>query len=96
MSVTDCYRDARLDAAYPEHWPASVELMLRGGRRLTVTVDDASGEPANPVSDVDFRAKFAELASAVLPPGAVAELAERISGLDREPDLRRVGELLRG
>lgn len=95
MERTDCYRDPALDAVYPAHWPAAVELRLRDGRRLAIHVDDASGEPDNPVSAADLRAKFEQLASAVLQRGAVDELAERLLHLEAEADLHRVGALLR-
>jgi 2-methylcitrate dehydratase PrpD len=96
MAATDCYRDPKLDAAYPDHWPATVRLELNNGRRLQVKVDDASGEPANPVSTAALHGKFSELAGAVLDQSAVNELAQHILNLDREGDLDRTCVLLRG
>ena len=96
MARTDCYRDDRLDAAYPEHWPASVAIRLLSGREVAAHVDDPTGEPANPVAREDLREKFVGLASAVLGGAAVDELAERCLQLEREPDLDRFTTLLRG
>jgi 2-methylcitrate dehydratase PrpD len=96
MTRTECHRDDRLDAMYPEHWPASVEIRLHDGRELVTRVDDPTGEPANPISRDQLREKFAALASAVLDRAAVDELTERCLRLEREPDLDRFAALLRG
>jgi 2-methylcitrate dehydratase PrpD len=96
MARVDCFQDDDLDAAYPEHWPASVEIRLRDGRLLAEHVADPTGEPANPIGREDLRDKFARLASAVLARDAVGELADRCLQLGREPDLGRLTELLRG
>ncbi|HEV8468494.1 MAG TPA: MmgE/PrpD family protein, partial [Candidatus Limnocylindria bacterium] len=96
MLRTDCHRDADLDATYPDHWPATVEVRLQDGRELSVRIPDPSGEPANPISRQQLRAKFASLALAVIDDEAVLELADRSLHLDAEPDLERFTELLRG
>ena len=96
MSRTDCRRDPDLDAAYPDHWPATVEVRLRDGRELSVRIPDPTGEPAKPIGPQELRAKFLGLASAALDDEAARELADRCVRLEQEPDLERFTSLLRG
>src|SRR6185437_5862848 len=63
MSRTTCYTDPRLDAAYPRQWPAAAEISLRDGRRLSTTIEFATGEPENPVSREALIDKFVSLAA---------------------------------
>lgn len=90
MARVDCVRDPSLDALYPARWPSTVEIELRDGRVLRARVDDATGEPRNPVSRDGLLEKFRSLAVDLVSD----ELAERLLAIDAEPDLRRVGELL--
>ncbi|HEV8536507.1 MAG TPA: MmgE/PrpD family protein [Candidatus Limnocylindria bacterium] len=96
MRRTDCYRDGDLDAAYPEHWPARVTLLLRDGRELSVRIADPTGEPGNPLDLDRLREKFTGLAAAVIGHEAALELADRCLHLEAEPDLERLTSLLRG
>ena len=93
MARVDCERDPSLDAAYPARWPSTVEIELHDGRLLRTRIEDATGEPANPVSRDALIGKFRSLAAPLL--AGSDELVERILALDHEPDLRRIGELLR-
>jgi 2-methylcitrate dehydratase PrpD len=63
--------DPALDAYYPRSWPARVELLLKSGQRVTHTVIDAPGDPADPLSPVALRAKFHRLARRRLDTAAV-------------------------
>src|SRR5439155_1056897 len=58
MSRTDCHRDPDLDAAYPDHWPATIDMRLQDGRELSVRISDPTGEPANPIRSQELRKKF--------------------------------------
>jgi 2-methylcitrate dehydratase PrpD len=85
MSRTTCYTDPRLDAVYPRQWPAAAEISLRDGRRLSTTIEFATGEPENPVSREALIDKFVSLAAeSVADPQA---LARTILTLDSQPDL---------
>jgi len=95
MSRTDCHRGADLDAAYPDHWPATVEMRLRDGRELSVRIPDPTGDPANPVGSRELRDKFQELAGAVIGHEATLELAGRCLEFEAELDLDRFTALLR-
>ncbi len=93
MSRTDCVTDSSLDAAYPKRWPATVELSLRGGRVVRTRVDDATGEPRNPIGRDALVAKFSELADGVVE--RADEIVRRILSLENERDLSGVAGLLR-
>jgi 2-methylcitrate dehydratase PrpD len=53
--------DPRLDARYPDLWPATVALRLRDGRTLRETVDRVPGEDGQALSLEDLERKFSEL-----------------------------------
>jgi 2-methylcitrate dehydratase PrpD len=94
MSVTDCYSDATLDAAYPRRWPAAAEIHLRDGRTLSTRVEYATGEPENPVPRDALIDKFVSLASPSV--SNPRRLAEDILSLDDGSTLERLGAALRG
>ncbi len=90
MQLTDCYRDASLDANYPRRWPAAAEIILRDGSVRSSTVEFATGEPENPVSREGLIAKFVSLAER---PDAES-LAQRLLALDQASDLSALSEAL--
>ncbi len=96
MAVTDCFEDPALDERYPEHWPASVEVTLGDGRRVSWRIEDASGEPANPIGLSKLVDKFDDLSARVLSAERSSELKRLILAIDEQPDLGRIGALLRG
>jgi 2-methylcitrate dehydratase PrpD len=96
MSRTNCYRDASLDAAYPERWPAAAEIQLRDGRTLSTRVEYATGEPENPVPREGLVGKFTGLASSVLPSSVADQIASRVLHLEDERVLHGIMGLLGG
>jgi 2-methylcitrate dehydratase PrpD len=62
MDRVHCYRDPALDALWPAQWPAAVTIELRDGRTLHQRVDHPKGDPENPLSPAELRAKLAGLA----------------------------------
>ncbi len=96
MARTECYRDAALDARYPDVWPATAEIHLRDGRTLATRAEHATGEPENPVSRAGLVEKFGSLAGDLLGSPCVSALAQRLFRLEAEPDLREIGATLRG
>jgi len=93
MARTDCVRDASLDAEYPTRWPSWVEIEVRDGRTVRARVDDATGEPANPITRDALLRKFRELADGVI--DRPEELASRVLSLESDEDMIAVGALLR-
>jgi 2-methylcitrate dehydratase PrpD len=90
MSLTDCYRDASLDADYPKRWPAAASVELKDGRVLSTRVEFATGEPENPVPRNALVAKFVSLTQR---PDAES-LAARLLALDSAEDLSAIDETL--
>lgn len=55
------HQDDKLDAAYPELWPAWCEIDLRDGRTLRGEVNTTKGDPENPMVPAEIYKKFAVL-----------------------------------
>ena len=83
------------NAAYPDRWLTSVEIETSRGT-LADTRWRTRGEPEDPLSFEDVRAKFDDLAAAVLDEDDRAALAEAIRDLPGRADLSAFGERLRG
>src|SRR5437763_983973 len=96
MRRAECYRDPALDAGYPAVWPAAVEVETTDGRVLTERTDYFLGEPENPVAREGLVAKFVDLTGERLGGDCALALADRILGLETQPDLARVMDELRG
>ena len=58
--------DSGLDVFYPEKWPTVVEMVTTGGQKLVSRVDYPKGDPENPLSRDELRAKFRALASPLI------------------------------
>ncbi len=56
------HHDEVLDAAYPALWPSWCEIELRGGRILCGETNTTKGDPENPLTTAEVRAKFDVLA----------------------------------
>jgi 2-methylcitrate dehydratase PrpD len=95
MQRVDVVPDAEANAVYPERWLTSVDIETAGG-----TLSDrrwrTRGEPELPLSFDEVRAKFDDLASAVLEPDARRSLADAIQNLALLDDLAELGERLHG
>ncbi len=77
------------DPYAPSAVAGELRVRLRDGRDLRHSIVRALGEPARPMSDAALREKFIDCASrAAIPlePGPAARCADRILGLDAEPD----------
>ena len=74
VRVTTALEDAEFSRRFPaERW-AQVRITLGDGRKLVSPAERARGNPENPLSDDELRAKYRELAAPVLG----AECAARI------------------
>ena len=69
MDRVECYRSPELEAIFPQHWPAEVEIELTDGRTLREYVEGAKGDPERPLSLAEVEAKFADLTDATLTAG---------------------------
>jgi len=87
--------DKEMEAAYPKHYGARVELELANGERRVSAVIDPHGMPGDPCTEAERKEKFSRLASSVLPPDAVERIVEKIARAETLPSARDLGALLR-
>ena len=94
MERVECYRSSDLDAAFPERWPAAVEIELVDGRTVSRRVDYPKGDPENPLTLSELEAKFRDLTAGVVTGAGQARVSEAIAGLGRTVDPAGVARLL--
>jgi 2-methylcitrate dehydratase PrpD len=72
---------------------ARLSVRLAGGRVLEEAVDAARGTAANPLTREELEAKFARLASVVLPAERVERIASALRRLTAVPDMAALAAL---
>jgi 2-methylcitrate dehydratase PrpD len=87
--------DPEMEAAYPRHYGARVELVLANGERRSSAVLDPHGMPADPCSPEELLQKFARLAGRVKTQPEIEQLIEVVRGGARLRSLRPLSDLLR-
>ncbi|MYE32039.1 MAG: MmgE/PrpD family protein, partial [Chloroflexi bacterium] len=87
MDRVECYRSERLEAIFPQHWPAEVEIELTDGRVLREYVEGAKGDPERPLSTPELEAKFADLTDRTLTSEGRTRVIDAVRrlGSDRSP-----------
>jgi 2-methylcitrate dehydratase PrpD len=90
----EIFVDAEMEAAYPRHYGARVELELADGARSGSVMLDPHGMPADPCTEAERLDKFARLASRVLPPPAIADLARAVRSTERLASARALTGIL--
>lgn len=93
MDRVDCTHAPELDAAFPKQWPATVEMVLKDGKRLSKRVDVLHGDPEDPLSWDELVAKASGLMAEVIPGKQGAEIVATIKGLESR-SARSLTELL--
>jgi 2-methylcitrate dehydratase PrpD len=74
MARTTLSVDPAADAAYPRQRAATVTVLTRDGRRLSLHAPTRKGDPDNPLSDAELSDKFMELVAPVTGDQAAKEL----------------------
>jgi 2-methylcitrate dehydratase PrpD len=74
--------DAAIDAQFPRHRAALVEIETAEGERLRHLQPDRKGDPELPLSDAELEDKYFELAAPVIGRGAADALLTEIRTLD--------------
>ena len=87
--------DPEMEAAYPKHYGARVELELASGERRTSAVLDPHGMPADPCTEQERLNKFTRLASFVKPSATVAEIIRKVRSAERLKSVHELTALLR-
>jgi 2-methylcitrate dehydratase PrpD len=88
--------DPEMEAAYPRHYGARVELELANGERRGSKVLDPHGMPADPCTERERLDKFSRLASRVKSAQSITEIVRRVQSAEQLRSAREIGELLRG
>ncbi|HEY0210587.1 MmgE/PrpD family protein [Acerihabitans sp.] len=86
--------ELRVDPALSADGEPEITLQTRDGDRLTLRVEIALGNPANPLSDRQLRDKFLSLAAKALPATQAQTLWARGMNLEHEPDAGALASLL--
>jgi 2-methylcitrate dehydratase PrpD len=87
--------DPEMEAAYPRHYGARVELGLANGERKSSAVLDPHGMPADPCTPAELLAKFMRLGAGLKSEATLAAVVETVRGVAQLPDLRALSALLR-
>jgi 2-methylcitrate dehydratase PrpD len=75
---------------------SEVTVKLTDGRALAKRVDQAKGQPRNPLTDAELEVKFRDAAGRVLSADRVDALLAAVQGLETAADVRVVARLLSG
>jgi 2-methylcitrate dehydratase PrpD len=73
---------------------SEVTIRLRDGRQIRRRVQQAKGQPGNPLSDADLAAKFLDCAARALPPERAESLLAAVERLDTLADVSVLARLL--
>jgi 2-methylcitrate dehydratase PrpD len=87
--------DPQMEAAYPRHYGARVELELASGERKTGVVLDPHGMPADPCTPGELLAKFTGLAGRVKTRPEIEALMTTVCGAASLPSVSTLAALLR-
>ncbi len=81
MGRVSCVADAELEKVYPKHWPASVEIATKDGRKFSTRIDYPKGDPENPLSWEELILKFNNLSSRVFSENRRNQVISRVRSL---------------
>ena len=83
MDATERVIDTDLDLSYPAQWRSWAEVTTTDGRTFRTDVDDPKGDPTNPLSPGELRAKFDEITRPVYSERRQDAIAGAVDGLGR-------------
>ncbi|GIX46669.1 MAG: hypothetical protein KatS3mg131_0880 [Candidatus Tectimicrobiota bacterium] len=95
MQKVTLVRDPELDQRFPRQWPAWATIELTDGRKVSASVTYPKGDPQNPLTWEELRAKYFDLGSAVLPRARLETLAQQVQALDTVAEVAPLWRLLR-
>jgi hypothetical protein len=84
-----------MEAVYPKHYGARVELRLANGERRESFVMDPHGMPGDPCNERERLDKFSRLASAVMPMARAKDIAAWVRGCEQAASVRDLTGWLR-
>jgi len=86
--------DPEIEKLFPKKWGCRVEIHTADGRKLSVSVDAAKGDVANPMSQEDLLAKFFGLLSPIMPEDDIHRIRQLVEGLEDLEDASVLPKLL--
>ena len=90
---TVVHQDVELYERVKNSMPGRVTVRTKDGRELTAEVLYPKGNPANPLTEEEFEAKFIDMAARVLGDEQAEELYERARRLHHEGDVAELAPL---
>jgi 2-methylcitrate dehydratase PrpD len=91
----EVFVDPEMDAAYPLHYGARVQLMLTDGTRREAVIHDPHGVTFDPCSIEEVEQKFRRLAASTLSADRVEALRRAIRDCEQLPDVRSLTQMAR-
>lgn len=91
----EIFVDPEMEAAYPRHYGARVELELANGKRHAGAVLDPHGMPADPCTPDELLRKFRKLASRTKHADAIEAIVQTVQGMRNQRTLDALSALLR-
>jgi 2-methylcitrate dehydratase PrpD len=91
----EIFVDADMEAAYPRHYGARVELDLANGERKSATKLDPHGMPADPCTQAELEEKFLRLAQRVKSPDEASQIRAEVRKLAAASNVRGLTGLLK-
>ena len=95
MQCVSHVRDPALEQHFPRQWPAWAVIELQDGRTWSTTVRYPKGDPQNPLSWDELRAKYRELGRSVLPEDRLDEICQAVQCLESAADVAPLWRKLR-
>ena len=94
ITRTVVHQDVDLFQPVKGTMPGRVTVRTTDGRELTAEVRYPKGNPANPLTEDEFKAKFMDMAERVLGFEQADELYRRARDLRSEPDVAKLAPLM--
>ena len=94
MDATECVVDVSLDLTYPQQWRSWAEVVTGDGRTLRAEIDDPKGDPTNPLTPDELRAKFDDIAAPVYSSERRDTIAASIARLGNDTERADLTRLL--
>jgi len=94
MAKVECVSNETIEKEFPKHWGSIVEILDKDGRQFRAEVKDAKGDPANPLTPDEMKAKFFKLTKPIYPKDQIEEILENVDRLDSISDIGELAMML--
>jgi 2-methylcitrate dehydratase len=86
--------DAEMTKNFPDHWDCDVTITMKDGTVYSKHVDLPKGQPGNPMTDDEIKAKFSNMAEKLMPKSQVDAIIKTVYNLDDVKDVSELTKLL--